>query len=79
VGCAGNAPDPSKRYQIEQKMAWAEQQVRYAVREKLAAEERTLKQLIADCKLVMQEMDLIEAARADQAQAVNVRHGSAKG
>jgi hypothetical protein len=79
VGCAGNAPDPSKRYQIEQKMAWAEQQVRYAVREKLAAEERTMKHLIADCKLVMQEMDLIEAARADQAQAVNVRHGSAKG
>ena len=40
VGCAGNAPDPSKRYQIEQKKAWAEQQLRYAVREKLAGEER---------------------------------------
>jgi hypothetical protein len=48
VGCAGNAPDPSKRYQIEQKKVWAEQQLRYAVREKLAGEERTLKQLIAD-------------------------------
>jgi hypothetical protein len=47
--------------------------------EKLAAEERTMKHLIADCKLVMQEMDLIEAARADQAHTVNVRHGSAKG
>ena len=79
VGCAGNAPDPSRRYQIEQKMAWAEQQVRYAVREKLAAEERTLKQLIADCKLVMQEMELIETARADQAQVVNVRHESVEG
>jgi hypothetical protein len=78
VGCAGNAPDPSKRYQIEQKMAWAEQQLRYAVREKLAGEERTLKQLIADCKLLMQEMDLIEAARADQAQAVGVRHDAGK-
>src|SRR5215471_13097093 len=79
VGCAGNAPDPSKRYQIEQKKAWAEQQLRYAVREKLAGEERTLKQLIADCKLVMQEMDLIEAARANQAQAVSVRHGATEG
>jgi len=79
VGCAGNAPDPSKRYQIEQKKVWAEQQVRYAGREKLAGEERTLKQLIADCKLVLQEMDLIEAARADQAQVVNVRHGADKG
>ena len=76
VRCGGNAPDPSKRYQIEQKMAWAEQQLRYAVREKLAGEGRTLKQLIADCKLVMHEMDLIEAARADQAQAVSVRHGA---
>jgi hypothetical protein len=79
VGCAGNAPDPNRRYQIEQKMAWAEQQVRYAVREKLAAKERTLKQLIADCKLVMQEMDLIETARTDQGQVVKVRHGSADG
>jgi hypothetical protein len=79
VGCAGNAPDPSKRYQIEQKKAWADQQLRYAVREKLAGEERTLKQLIADCKLMMQEMDLIEAARADQAQAVSVRHGATQG
>ncbi len=79
VGCAGNAPDHSKRYQIEQKMTWAEQQVRYGAQEKLAGEERTLKQLIADCKLVMQEMDLIEAARADQAQVVSVRHGTARG
>ena len=79
VGCAGNAPDPGKRYQIEQKKAWAEQQLRYAIREKLAGEERTLKQLIADCKLVMQEMDLIEAARSDQAQAVSVHHGATKG
>jgi hypothetical protein len=38
-----------------------------------------LKQLIADSKLMMQEMDLIEAARADQVQAVNVRHGATQG
>jgi hypothetical protein len=31
--------------------------------------------LIADCKLVMEEMDLIEAARADRSQDVRVRHG----
>lgn len=76
VGCAGNAPDPSKRHQIQQKLAWAEQQAAYAVREKLLAEERKLQQLIADCKLVMEEMDLIEAARADQAQIVSVHHGA---
>ena len=68
VGCAGNAPDPAKRYQIQQKLAWAKQQVGYAVREHLPAEEVKLGQLIADCKLVMEEMDLIEAARADRSQ-----------
>ena len=76
VGCAGNAPDPSKRHQIQQKLAWAEQQAAYAVREKLPAEERKLQQLIADCRLVMEEMDLIEAARADQGQTVSVDHGA---
>jgi hypothetical protein len=74
VGCAGNAPDPAKRYQIEQKLAWAEEQIRYALRENLAAEEQKLRQLVADCKLVMEEMDLIEAARADSAQTVSVHH-----
>jgi integrase len=76
VGCAGNAPDPSKRYQIQQKMVWAEQQAAYAIREKLPAEETKLQQLIADCRLVMDEMDLIEAARADQAQSVSVDRGA---
>ena len=59
VGCAGNAPDPAKRYQIVQKLAWAEEQVGYAIRQQLPGEETKLKQLIADCKLVMEEMDLI--------------------
>ena len=78
VGCAGNAPDPAKRYQIEQKMAWAEAQIGYAVRERLPAEETKLKQLVADCKLVLEEMTLIEAARADQSQGVTVRHEHGK-
>ena len=75
VGCAGNAPDPAKRYQIQQKLAWAKPQVSYAVREHLPAEEVKLDQLIADCKLVMEEMDLIEAARADRSQSVTVQQG----
>ncbi len=74
VGCAGNAPDPAKRSQIEQKLVWAEEQVRYAAREQLPAEELKLNQLIADCKLVLEEMKLIEAARADQSQTLMVRH-----
>ena len=76
VGCAGNAPDPAKRYQIEQKLVWAEEQIRYARREDLAAEEQKLRQVVADCKLVMEEMDLIEAARADGAQQVSIHHSA---
>jgi len=76
VGCAGNAPDPSKRYQIDQKLVWAEQQLQYAQREKLVAEERQMKQLIADCKLIKEEMDLIEAVRKDAAQTVSIEHAS---
>jgi integrase len=76
VGCAGNAPDPAKRYQIEQKLVWAEEQVNYAVREQLPPEELKLKHLISDCKLVLEEMNLIEAARADHSQKVAVRHGN---
>ena len=76
VGCAGNAPDPAKRYQIAQKQAWAEQQLQYARREKLVAEERQMKQLIADCKLIKEELDLIETARKDAAQIVSIEHGS---
>ena len=52
------------------------EQVGYAVREHLPAEEVKLGQLIADCKLVMEEMDLIEAARADRSQDVTVQHGA---
>ncbi len=78
VGCAGNAPDPAKRYQIDQKQAWAEQQLQYARREKLVAEERQMKQLIADCKLIKEEMDLIEAMRKDAAQTVSIERGPAK-
>jgi len=78
VGCAGNAPDPEKRYQIDQKQAWADQQLQYARREKLVAEERQMKQLIADCKLIKEEMDLIESMRKDAAQTVSIEHAPAR-
>jgi hypothetical protein len=75
IGCAGNAPDPDKRYQIERKKAWAEQQEQWAIRERLPAEQRQMKQLQADCDLMLKEMDLIEIARADRRQAITVNHG----
>lgn len=73
IGCAGNAPDPERRVQIETKRNWAVEQVSWAHREKLSAEERQMKRLIQDCDLLLEEMSLIERARKDQAQAVVVR------
>lgn len=79
IGCAGNAPDPDKRYQIERKKAWAEQQEKWAAIEKLPAEQRQMKQLQSDCDLMLTEMDLIEIARADQRQGISVAHGGGDG
>jgi integrase len=74
IGCAGNAPDPDKRYQIERKLAWAKEQAGWAAKENLLAEERQTKQLIQDCELMLEEMDLIESARRDAAQSIRVEH-----
>jgi hypothetical protein len=68
IGCSGNAPDPERRYQIEKKRAWALQQISWASREGLFAEERQMKRLVSDCDLVLEEMTLIERARLDGSQ-----------
>ena len=73
VGCSGNAPDPERRYQIEKKRSWALQQISWANREGLPAEERQMKQLVQDCDLMLEEMGLIERARSDSRQQVVVR------
>jgi integrase len=74
IGCAGNAPDPDKRYQIEHKLAWAREQAAWAAKENLLAEARQMKHLVQDCELMVEEMDLIECARRDAAQSVVVEH-----
>jgi hypothetical protein len=73
IGCAGNAPDPDKRYQIEKKMTWAKEHARWSAQEKLLAEERRLNQLVQDCNLMLEEMDLIERAREDSLQKIQIR------
>jgi integrase len=70
LGCTGNAPDPERRYQIENKRTWALQQISWAGREGLSAEERQMKRLVNDCDLLLEEMSLIERARMDGGQKV---------
>lgn len=75
IGCPGNAPDPTKRHQIERKMEWAGEQACHAAQQQLPAEQRQMKKIVADCRLLLQEMDLIEAARTDQSQLVRIEYG----
>ena len=72
IGCAGNAPDPDKRYQIVRKMAWAREHALWSTREKLFPEERRLNQLVQDCELMLEEMSLIEQAERDSLQTVQI-------
>jgi integrase len=79
IGCAGNAPDPNRRDQVDTKRRWAEQQIRWTTKEGLYAEQRQMTQLVRDCDVVLHEMDLIAAARKDDQQTVGLQHRSADG
>jgi integrase len=73
IGCVGNVPDPAKRYQVERKRTWADEQRRWAARNGMLAEERQMKQLTQDCDMALVEMDLIQKARSDGSQLVKIR------
>jgi len=79
IGCAGNAPDPARRYQIETKRDWAKEQIVWARREQLLAEERQMKRVVQDCELLLEEMSLIERARLDQAQEIFIQKEDTNG
>jgi len=73
IGCAGNAPDPNKRYQVETKRKWAQEHAVWATTEGLRAEERQLKMLVQDCDLMLEEMSLIEEAKRNADQSIVIR------
>jgi hypothetical protein len=72
IGCSGNAPDPAKRKQVLRKQAWAEARAAYAQTQGLLAEERQLREIVESCRLILDEMDLIEAARSDSQGLVTI-------
>ena len=77
IGCAGNAPDPAKRAQVEEfKRIW-EDMVRLASKQGLAAEEQKARGIIGGCEDMLAEMALIEAAERDGTQVAEVRYGEA--
>ena len=77
LGCAGNAPDPAKRAQVEEfKRIW-EDMVRLASKQGLAAEEQKARGIIGGCEDMLAEMALIEASERDGTQVAEVRYGEA--
>jgi hypothetical protein len=72
IGCSGNAPDPAKREQVLHKRAWAETQATCARAQGLLAEERQLRGVMESCQLTLDEMDLIDVARADSRRLVTI-------
>lgn len=77
VGCAGNAPDPAKRAQVEDFKRLYEDMVRFASKQGLPAEERKARGVVAGCEDMLAEMALIEAAERDGAQVAELRYAKA--
>jgi len=73
IGCSGNAPDPAKRDQVLQKRAWAQTQATYARAQGLLAEERQMRGVMESCQLILDEMNLIDAARVDGRRLVTIK------
>ena len=74
IGCAGNAPDPAKRGQVEERKVIYENTIRRASEQGLPAEERNARKVVGDCEDMLAEMDLIEATERDGAQVAELRY-----
>jgi len=75
INCPGKVPDPAKRPQVITKRSEAESRREWAAAEGLLQEEKQARMAIADCNAELEEMDLIEMARADAAQPTVFEEG----
>ena len=66
IHCPAKAPDPAKRYQVEEKLRWARERLCYYEHEDLVLETEKMKQLIRACELELKEMEHIAAYQQDE-------------
>jgi len=71
IRCPSKAPDPDKRYQVEEKQRWAEERLAYYEREGLVLEAEKMRQLLRNCALELREMDMMQAYRNYVSSKVN--------
>lgn len=73
IHCPAKAPDPEKRYQVEEKRHWAEERLTYYEQEGLVLEAEKMRQLIRACDLEIREMEQIVAYRKDEIRVIQIQ------
>lgn len=73
VHCPAKAPDPEKRYQVEEKKRWAQERFTYYEQEGLVLEAEKMKQLLRACELELKEMEMIVAYRKDEVHVIQIQ------
>ncbi len=73
IRCPSKAPEPEKRYQVEEKQRWAEERLAYYEREGLVLEAEKMRQLLRNCALELREMDMMVAYRKDEGRVAHVK------
>jgi hypothetical protein len=73
IRCPSKAPEPEKRYQVEEKQRWAEERLAYYEREGLVLEAEKMRHLLRNCTLELREMDMMDAYRKDESRVAQVK------
>jgi integrase len=73
IHCPAKAPDPEKRYQVEEKRRWGKERLAYYEREGLVLEAEKMRQLIRACDLELREMEQIVAYRKDETRVIQIQ------
>lgn len=73
IHCPMKAPEPEKRYQVEEKQCWAKERLVYYEQEGLILEAEKMKQLLRACELELREIDQIIAYRKDERRVIQIQ------
>ncbi len=73
IHCPAKAPDPEKRYQVEEKRNFAEERFTYYEQEGLVLEAEKMRQLVRACDLEIREMEQIVAYRKDETRVIQIQ------
>lgn len=72
-GCIHKVPDPSKRYQVQEKLQWAKVMLEFTYKEGLLPEAEQMKQLMRYCDIELLEMDQIEDYQQDEDREITIQ------